>query len=252
MLSQNAVNDRLYQRDLVQAYAHTHLTPAEAIVLVRYRDDIVGRRVLDVGCGAGRLAGFLRPLTDGYVGVDVSAHMIEHCWRTFPGVTFVRHDMRALPCFADGSFDTAVATANLLDAVTHDDRLRTLAELHRVIVPDGLLLFSSHNRHHPPDAPHLERSRNPITQTRNLWHYVVSWVNHRRLQHAEYDAAEYAVLNDSGHDFAVLHYYIDRETQTRQLSDAGFELVECIDELGCRIDGDDRAASAILYVARRG
>ena len=36
---------------------------------------------------------------------------------------------------------------------------------------------------------------------------------------------DYAVLNDCGHNYSVLHYYITREAQARQLAAAGFDLI---------------------------
>ena len=87
--AQDEVNSRLYRRaDLVQFYASPHLTPPEVTAFVRYKADIHERRILDLGCGAGRLATFLRPLTDHYVGADVSPHMVAYCRRTFPGMRF--------------------------------------------------------------------------------------------------------------------------------------------------------------------
>jgi SAM-dependent methyltransferase len=62
---------RLYRRaDLVRVYSLLTLHPPEATILVRYREDVVGRRVLDRGCGAGRLATYLRPLAGHSIGVD--------------------------------------------------------------------------------------------------------------------------------------------------------------------------------------
>ena len=114
--------------------------------MVRYRDDIAGRRVLDLGCGAGRLAIYLRPLTDHYVGLDQSPHMIGYCRRNFPGLVFHVGDMRALTQFDAGSFAAVFAVFNLFDAVSHEDRLALLGEVHRVLSADGLLFFSAHNR----------------------------------------------------------------------------------------------------------
>jgi SAM-dependent methyltransferase len=254
--AQDDINGSLYSRaDLVGLYATPTLYPPEATALVRFREDIVGRRVLDLGCGAGRLATYLRPLTGQYVGLDISPHMLEHCRRNFPGLQFLECDMRQLTPLPDESIDTAFAICNLFDAVSDSDRLRILAEVRRVLVPEGLLVFSAHNRNSADLArgPRLAFSRNPFTQLRYIVDFFQARANHRRIKPHERLEPDYALLNDSGHNYAVLHYYISKESQAKQLAGAGFRLLECLDESGCTLGPgeDDRACSSIHYVARR-
>src|SRR5262245_22497804 len=168
--AQDAVNHELYRRaDLVAQYAKVELHPAEAVVLVRYRDHIQGCRVLDLGCGAGRLAMYLRPLANQYVGIDISEHMIAYCRQRLSGLAFFRADMRQLP-FAAGAFDSVFALFNLMDAVAHEDRLSLLAQARRVLKPGGLLIFSSHNRNwkNAGAGPRIPFQLNPVAQLRSL------------------------------------------------------------------------------------
>ena len=53
----------------------------------------------------------------------------------------------------------------------------------------------------------------------------------------------YAILNDIGHEFRTLHYYVTRDNQERQLREHGFELAECLDLEGeaVRARGGGRA-----------
>ncbi|MDP9266531.1 MAG: class I SAM-dependent methyltransferase [Chloroflexota bacterium] len=95
------------------------------------------RRVLDLGCGGGRLA----PALAGTEAVGVDLHTALA--RGQPPFAFVGGDLRALP-FATGSFDLAVA-AN--DPYAHllgdDERRQSIAEALRVarrVVIDGLAL----------------------------------------------------------------------------------------------------------------
>jgi SAM-dependent methyltransferase len=254
-VAQEEFNGRLYRRPgLVREYRAVSLCPAEATVLVRYRDDVQRRRVLDLGCGTGRLAAYLRPLTDRYAGLDVSPYMVAHCRGKFAGLPFFQGDMRSLTPFAAGSFDAVFAVFNLLDAVSHPDRLRVLAEIRRVLSAGGLLAFSSHNRNYAraAEGPRLGLSRNPLTQLRYLADYLRACANHRRVKAHQRFEPDYALLNDCAHGHAVLHYYIAREAQARQLAAAGFRLVECLDEWGRTLGpGDEDSASASLhYVAR--
>ena len=254
--AQETINGQLYREaNLVQTYLPVRLHPSEATALVRYRDDIHGQMVLDLGCGAGRLTTYLRPLVRKYVGLDVSAHMVHHCRKTFKGLEFIQGDMRSLKPFHHGAFDAVFAVANLFDAVSHVERLQVLAEVRRILAPGGLLVFSSHNRNyvHAGSGPTLKFHRNPITQLRVLMEYLYESANHRRIKPFHRFEPDYALLNDSGNSYHTLHYYVTRDVQTRQLADAGFELIECLGDWGETLgaNGRDEVYSSILYVARR-
>jgi ubiquinone/menaquinone biosynthesis C-methylase UbiE len=70
-----AINNReVFERpDVVEDYIRdTALRAAERVILDWYRADYVGKRVLDLGVGAGRTAPSLAPNAARYVGVDFS------------------------------------------------------------------------------------------------------------------------------------------------------------------------------------
>jgi SAM-dependent methyltransferase len=96
--------------------------------------DVRGRRVLDLGCGTGRLAAALAERCDCTVtGVDASAEMLAVARERLPAdVTLVRGSAEALP-FADASFERAALwlVAHLLD------RPVAFRELRRVLAVDG-------------------------------------------------------------------------------------------------------------------
>jgi ubiquinone/menaquinone biosynthesis C-methylase UbiE len=103
-------------------------------------------RLLDVGCGTGRLVGALvkdHPI-DGY-GVEPSPAMLEVARARVSGVTFVEARAEDLP-FDDGFFDRAV----MLFVVHHLDRPRAFAELRRALRPGGRLTIANGD----PDAVH--------------------------------------------------------------------------------------------------
>lgn len=104
--------------------------------------DLAEKDVLEVGCGRGGGATFVfdrfRPRS--LTGLDLSGKAIAHCQavRRRPGLTFVRGDAENLP-FADGSFDVVL---NVESSHCYADVPRFLAEAHRVLRPDGLLLLA--------------------------------------------------------------------------------------------------------------
>jgi len=139
-------NEALWRRtDLVQAYATRTLRPVEVMLLVRYRESLSGR-VLELGCGAGRLTGYLAELASTAHGIDISPAMVEHCRRAYPRAAFSERDLRDLSMFEAGSFDAIVASYNVIDVLDDEHRRGVLDGLHRLLVPDGLLIFSTHNR----------------------------------------------------------------------------------------------------------
>lgn len=93
-----------------------------------------GSRLLDLGAGTGKLTRMLTPLGARIVAVEPLASMREHFARVLPDASLVAGVAEALP-FADGRFQ-AVACAQ---AFHWFDAERALAEIHRVLTPDGRL-----------------------------------------------------------------------------------------------------------------
>lgn len=252
---QTQANARMWARsDLVKKYATRNLRPAEVMLLVRYREAFAGR-VLELGCGAGRLTGYLAELADALHAVDISPAMVARCRQLYPGVQVEERDLRDLSAFEAGSFDVIVAPFNVLDVLDDEERRAVLDQARRILSSHGLLLMSSHNRAAAADilgAMSL-RHRGPLRAAITLLR-LPRWLrNRRRLLPFERGEPGYAILNDVSHDFAGLHYYITRDDQERQLLEHGFELLECLDREGRRVaPGADTARSSELhYVARQ-
>jgi SAM-dependent methyltransferase len=248
-------NEVLWRRtDLVNAYATRTLRPVEVMLLVRYRESLSGR-VLELGCGAGRLTGYLAELASTVHGIDISRAMIEYCRRAYPRATFSEGDLRDLSTFETGPFDVIVAPYNVIDVLGDEQRRVVLDELYLLLVPDGLLIFSTHNRDYATRLaePLRLRGRNPLRMAITLARMPRWRRNRRLLLPLERNEPGYAILNDISHDFMALHYYIWHDAQERQLDEHGFELVQCLDLDGRRVDSDHGAPdhSELHYVARR-
>lgn len=249
------VNDKLWSRlDLVKVYATRNLRPVEVMLLVRYREALSGR-VLELGCGAGRLTGYLAELASVAHGVDISPAMVDHCRRAYPRAILSEGDLRDLSAFEPGSFDVVVAAFNALDVLGDRDRRAALEGMHRVLAADGLLIMSTHNRDYAPrigEALRL-RGRDPLRMALTLARMPRWQRNRRRLLPLERNEPGYAILNDISHDFAALNYYIHRDAQEQQLAECGFDLAECLDLDGHRVQSDHAAPDCpeLHYVARR-
>lgn len=252
----SSIDQRNYDNPaMVRQYITSTLRPAEIMMFMKYRDEIAGRRVMDMGCGAGRVTSYLSRWTPHVVGIDFARAMIDYCTRAFPQVRFVHCDARDLQAFADGSFDVALFTFNGIDTLSHESRLQALAGVHRILAESGLFIFSSHNRRsrHARLGPRVQFSRNPVTLAMRTIEFGRSVANRLKTKPLERDEADYALINDEAHLFTMLHYYIDREAQAKQLANAGFELLETYGEDGAilRPGDDDSETNEMYYVARR-
>jgi SAM-dependent methyltransferase len=111
-----------------QSYA---LTPCELRIFEAFVPD--GSDILDLGVGAGRTTPYLSDKARNYVGIDYAPAMVEECRSRFPELRF-------------DEADAVVFSFNGIDYLSPDDRReRCLAECHRVLRPDGVLIVSRHN-----------------------------------------------------------------------------------------------------------
>ena len=104
-----------------------------------------GKDVLDIACGEGYGAAMLAARARSLVGVDIDEATIRHARSVYQQVgnlRFERGDAANIP-LEDNSVDLVVS----FETIEHHDRHREmLAEIRRVLRPDGLLVLSSPNR----------------------------------------------------------------------------------------------------------
>jgi SAM-dependent methyltransferase len=146
---------------LVEVYDAECLWSVEDDAFVALVDEVPASRVLDLGCGTGRLTIGLAARGHRVTGVDPAAASVDAA-RAKAGserVTWVVGMSDSLP---DASFDTAVMTSHVAQFFVDDDSWsRVLADLHRALVPGGRLVFDSRDpidaaweRWNPVDSRH--------------------------------------------------------------------------------------------------
>ncbi len=119
-------------------------------------------RVLDVAAGTGRNLPHY-PATTAVTIIDVSSGMLEHAHRRAEGrlplVDARLGDAQELP-FADGSFDTVVATLALCSI---PDDAAAVREMARVLKPGGGLFLVEHVGSPLPWLRRLQRLLEPVS-----------------------------------------------------------------------------------------
>ncbi|MEU7609401.1 methyltransferase domain-containing protein [Micromonospora sp. NPDC049204] len=105
-------------------------------------------RILDVGCGAGRVTRAITALGGNVVGVDINEAALTAARLACPHGTFVHGSMSALP-LPTASFDQVWCLRFSFNALaTEAERLETLHELWRVCAPGGRVLVETFNWHY--------------------------------------------------------------------------------------------------------
>ncbi|PZF93599.1 class I SAM-dependent methyltransferase [Micromonospora deserti] len=117
-------------------------------------------RVLDLGCGTGRLTLGLAAAGHTVTGIDPARPSLDAA-RGKPGADRVTWIEGTSGAASARSFDVAVLTSHVAQFLVDDaEWARTLADLHRALVPGGRLAFDSRDpadrrweRWNPVDSP---------------------------------------------------------------------------------------------------
>jgi len=121
-----------------------------------------GARVLDAGCGAGRMSRYLADRGCRVEGVDLSPGMVAMARRDHPDLTFVVGSLSALP-YPDGRFDGVMLWYSIIHTPPAD-QARIVEEAARVVRPGGHLLVGFQSG---------EGARDVSASYRRLGHEVV-------------------------------------------------------------------------------
>jgi ubiquinone/menaquinone biosynthesis C-methylase UbiE len=210
------------------------LWASERLMVERYfrRDD----RILELGCGGGRVAlGLLRAGYADVTATDFSPIMVslaravladhDAAWEEH----VAQQDATALT-YPDASFDRAIFAFNgLMCLPSRAHRLAALRSIHRVLKPQGILIFTASDREKGANAAYWAQEPRPADVIPgDRWH-------------------------ESDTSPVFIHSSTEAETRA-ELSACGYEVVECPLSTEIAQDGPavkEFAGETRFYVARK-
>ena len=217
-----------------RAAVRVGLWASERVLLARHfaKD----RRILELGCGGGRVAlGLLQAGYRDVTATDFSPIMVSLARAVLADhdEDWERHvalqDATALT-YPDASFDRAIFAFNgLMCLPSREHRLAALRSIHRVLRPDGIFLFTASDREKGANAAYWAKAARPADVIPgDRWH-------------------------ESDTTPVFIHSSTEAETR-EELSAAGFAVIECPLSTEIADDGPlvrEFAGETRFYVARK-
>lgn len=219
-------NRKSYQaRDVVKWYEQLRdMTPVERIVFERKMPGLASAALLDIGIGGGRTTRYLLSRCRHYTGIDYSSAFADLVKNNYPGADIRFMDARSMEAFGNEAFDVVNFSFNGIDYVGPEDRLLIFKEIRRVLKPGGSFFFSTHNKSHGNFnlQPWTLKGLNSFVKLKT-WLKLAPWRLRHRLQKAhEVYTDDYAVINDSAHNYSLMTFYTTPAFLMEQLVGQGF------------------------------
>jgi len=184
--------------------------------------------VLDVGCGNGRMADFLKNRDIHYVGIDLNQHFIQIALEKYGGSSeFYQGDIVALddiPELKGRTFDAIFSIAVLHHLPSEKMRTKVFALMFQLLKPGGMLFLTNWN---------LWR---PTLKGKSVWKYALersllapdSYGRTFGIDYHDLSWRDLLTTWKSGAISTPLYYYSFRCRELARLCTlAGFDVVDC-------------------------
>jgi SAM-dependent methyltransferase len=146
------VETSIWMQKVAADPGHSHWYIERFRAMARAGDDLAGEarfvdamaprraRILDAGCGPGRVGGYLAAAGHQVVGVDVDPALIDAAEQDHPGPQWLVGDLAELDLPARGiaeSFDIIVSAGNVMTFLAPSTRVQVLSRLCSHLKRDG-------------------------------------------------------------------------------------------------------------------
>ena len=117
---------------------------------------VKGRRVLDIASGEGYGSNLLASVATSVVGVDIDHGCVDYANARYgsDNLEYRQGDAASIPV-QDASVDVVVSFETIEH---HDKHQEMMAEIRRVLVPDGVLMLSSPDKKYYSDVPNFQNA----------------------------------------------------------------------------------------------
>ena len=188
-----------------------------------YPADKPGLRVLDFGCGCGRMTRYLSmdENIEAY-GSDVNNDLVVWCQENLKGVTTVKNDTKPPLPFEDHFFD-CIYTLSIFSHLDELSSTEWIIELSRLLRPGGLLALTTHG------YPALNIIRDSSLH-QSMFRVTKEWANESlsdlkdlKFMHLPYDK-EILVQANAGESYG--NTFVHPEKVSELCASSSFELVQ--------------------------
>lgn len=146
------VEQSIWMQKVAADPGHSHWYIERFRAMARAGDDLAGEarfvdamaprgaRILDAGCGPGRLGGYLAEAGHQVVGVDVDPALIAAAEQDHPGPRWLVGDLAELDLPARGitePFNVIVSAGNVMTFLAPSTRVQVLSRLRAHVAGDG-------------------------------------------------------------------------------------------------------------------
>jgi ubiquinone/menaquinone biosynthesis C-methylase UbiE len=201
------------------------ITTVEKKIFENYASTLQNGTILDIGIGGGRTTAFLLPKSSSYTGIDLSEAFVEVCRKKFSTANIRLMDARDLSAFRDDTFDLVNFSFNGIDYVDLAGREKILSEIYRVLRPEGIFFFSTHNMSHETfNTPPWSRKKESFQYNLKTFLKLSPFLWRKFMnKSSESFEKDHAIVNDHAHNYRLLTFYSSPDHIRKQLNVTGFK-----------------------------